>query len=259
MTKYYFLGSLLPELSVGKEPEIGFWEYEQLLTENLTDSDLAKVVTIRNLYDILNIRLFWKSQPLDPMGNYNAKELEEAFATQSMLPAYVFKFMEKYDSVDERLRHFPELISTFFSEETRHGTGFFKEYLVMERELRLILAAFRAKKLNRDISLELQFEHPDDPIVAQILAQKDSPQYEPPEEYQELKSLFNQYGERPLELQKALFEFRLNKIEEKVGQDLFSTNRILAYLAELILIERWRQMDRQKGLEIVDRMLKEIP
>lgn len=259
MTKYYFLGTLLSELRVGEPPEISFREYEQLLKENLTDEDFAKTRTIKNLFDILNIRFYWKGEPLDTLGNYDESELEEAFATQSMLPLYVFKFMSKYESLDERLRHFPEMIATFFSEEIHRASGFFKDYLTLERELRLILVAFRAKKLNRDVYIDLQYENPEDPLIVQILAQKDAPQFEPPVNYQELKSIFNQYSDNPLELQKAMYEFRFKKIEEMLGIDFFSTNRMLAYFVELVLIEKWLQMDNQKGLEIVDRMLKEMP
>lgn len=258
MTKYYFLGTLLPELRVGEPPEIGFRDYELLLKENLSNEDFAKARTLRHLYDILNIRLYWKGEPLDPLGNYDESELEEAFAIQNMLPPYIFDYANKYQSQEERLRHFPELLSIFFSKEIERASGFFKEYLILERELRLVLLAFRAKKLNRDLYIDLQYENPEDPLIAQILAQKDAQSYEPPEKYQELKAIFEQYNNTPLELQKALFEFRIAKIEQMLGLDFFSTDRILAYLFELILIEKWQQMDKQKGLQIVDSMLKEI-
>lgn len=258
MANYYFLGTLLPELRLSEPPEIGFREYEQLLKENLTEKDFARTRIIRFLYDILNLRLYWKGEPLDPLGNLDESGLEEAFATRSMLPQYVFEFADKYESTEERIRRFPELLATFFQEEIRRATGFFKQYFILERELRLVMAAFRAKKLNRDILAELQYEDPEDHIVAQILAQKDALEYEPPEKYEELKAIFEKYGDKPLELQKAMFEFRIQKIEEMLGLEQFSADRILAYLLELILVEKWQHLDKQKGVEIVDSMLKEI-
>ncbi|MBA3817135.1 MAG: DUF2764 family protein [Parachlamydiaceae bacterium] len=255
---YYFLGTLLPELHIGEPPEIGFREYEQLLKENLSDSDFDKTRTIRNLFDILNLRFYWKEEPLNELGNHTESELEEAFATQSMLPSYVFNFMEKYESKSERLQHFPALLSTFFTKEIEDSSGFFKAYLTLERELRLILVAFRAKKLNRDLLIDLQYEDPEEQIIAQMLAQKDAAVYEPPEKYEQLKIIFEKYQNQPLELQKALVEFRFNKIEEMLGLDLFSADRALAYLVELILVEQWQQMDQQEGLKIVDSMLKDI-
>lgn len=258
MMNYYFLGTLLPELHIGEPPEIGFREYERLLKENLSAADFAKTHTIRNIFDIINLRFYWKGEPLDQFGNYIESDLEEAFATRSMLPPYVFDFMEKYEGKSDRLHHFPALLSTFFTKEIEQSSGFFKAFLMLERELRLVLAAFRAKKLKRDIFSELQYEDPEDPIIAQILAQKDAAVYEPPEKYEQLKLIFDKYQNQPLELQKAFIEFRFDKIEEMLGLDFFSADRILAYLVELILVEQWQQTDRQKGLKIVDNMLKDI-
>lgn len=257
MVDYYFLGTLLPDLHIGEIPEIKFRELERLLKENLSEADYAKTATLRNLYDITNLRAYWKGDPLDPTGNYNESELEEALVTRSMLPQYVFSFMDKYEKQEDRLRHFPELLSTFFRDSISRANGFFRYYLTLEREIRLILVAFRAKLLGRDLYAELQYEDPDEEFIAQILAQKDAQTYEPPEKYAELKTLFEKFGDRPIELQKALLEYRFSKIDEKIGIELFSIDRIMAYMAELIMVEHWQQMDKQKGLQIVDSMLKE--
>lgn len=255
MTNYYFLGTQLPDLRIGEAPEIGFSELDQLFKENLSDRDYAKARTIRTLYDIINLRAYWKGEPLDPYGNLSANDLEEALVTRSVLPAYVFEFIDKYETNEERLRHYPELQAVFFREEIKNASGFFRYYLTLERELRLILVAFRAKKLGKDIYKELQYEDPEEDFIAQILAQKDAPSYEPPEKYQDIKVLFEQYYDKPIELHKALIEYRFNKIEEKLGYEPFSLDRILAYMIELIMVEGWQRMDQQKGLEIVDNML----
>ena len=257
MANYYYLGTLLPELHIGEAPEIGFRELDQLLKDNLTSYDYAKTRTLRNLYDISNLRAYWKGEPLDIKGNILSNELEEALVTRSILPGFVFDFMDRYESNEERLRHYPELLAIFFRNAIQNASGFFKYYLTLERELRLVLVAFRAKKLGKDIYSELQYEDPEEDFIAQILAQKDSPVYEPPEKYEEIKTLFEQHYDNPIGLQKALLEYRFNKIEEKLGIELFSIDRVLAYMIELIMVKSWQMMDKEKGLEIVDSMLKE--
>lgn len=257
MANYYFLGTLLPELHIGEAPEIDFNELDQLFKENLSVLDYAKTRTIRNLYDISNLRAYWKGDPLDQNGNFSESQLEEALVTRSMLPQFVFDFMDKYESNEERLHHYPELLAVFFRNAIKNASGFFKSYLSLERELRLVLVAFRAKKVGRDIYQELQYEDPEEEFIAQILAQKDSPSYEPPEKYEEIKTLFERYEDDPIELQKALLEYRFSKIEEKLGIQLFSMDRVLAYMIELIMVEKWQQMDKQKGLKIVESMLKD--
>jgi hypothetical protein len=257
MAAYYFLGTLLPELHIGEAPEIGFSEFDQLLRDNLSTHDYAKTKTIRNLYDISNLRAYWKDEPFDHYGNFTPSELEEALVTRSMLPDFVFNFIDKYESNEERLRHYPELLAIFFRNAISKASGFFEYYLSLERELRLVLVAFRAKKMNRDIFNELQYENPEEDFIAQILAQRDSASYEPPEKYEEIKMLFEQHYDNAVELQKSLLEYRFSKIDEKLGIELFSMDRVLAYMIELIMVERWQQMDKQKGLKIVDSMLKE--
>jgi len=257
MANYYFLGTLLPDLRIGEPPEVGFSELDQLMKDNLTTADYEKTRTLRNLYDISNLRSYWKGEPLDPTGNFNQVELEEALITRTMLPSYVFNFVDKYPTNEERLSHYPELLSNFYKDAISKATGFFKYYLTLEREVRLIMVAFRAKKLGRDIYKELQYEDPEEDLIAQILAQKDAAEYEPPEKYEDIKVLFQQYYDDPLELQKALIDYRFNKIDEKLNIELFSIDRILAYVIEVIMVERWMHMDKQKGLKIVDSMLKE--
>ena len=257
MANYYFLGTILPELHFDQPPEITFRDFQQLMKDNLSLSDYAKTNTIRMFYDIINLRAYWKGEPFDLIGTLDGPEMEEALVTRSMMPSYVFDFLDKYESKEERLRHFTELLSSFFRLELQDATGYMKDYFRLERELRLVLLAFRAKKLGKDLYTELQYENPEEDLVAQILAQKDAPQYEPPEKYEEIKTLLNKNQDNPLELQKALLKYRFNKIEEWLGLDMFSIDRILGYMVELIMVERWQHLDKQKGLEIVESMFKD--
>lgn len=259
MANYYFLGTLLPDLSVDQPPELSFREFEQLLKENLSNSDFAKIQAVRNYYDILNLAAYWKKEPFDPLGNLDEGGMEEAMVTRTMFPPYVFEFLDRYESDSSRLEHFSELLSIFFQYEAGKGgleyKGFLKFYVEMERERRLVLMGLRAKKLNRDLLKELQYENPDEELVAQMLAQKDAPQYEAPDKYQDLVQLYHKYSDEPWQLQKALIEYRMKKVEEYLGLDFFSFDRILAYMIELILLEKWHKLDKQKGKEMIDEML----
>lgn len=257
MTNYYYPNIVLPELHIGERPDINLREFDQLMRDNLIAQDYAKINMLRNFYDIPNLRSYWKEEPLDYLGSLDFSDLEEALATRTMLPDYIFAFLDKYETKEERLEHYPELLATFFHVEIKRASGALKADLILERDLRLILVAFRAKQLGRDLLKELQYEDPEDEIVAQILAQKDAPQYEPPEKYADVKNLLIQYGDDPIALHRALYEYRFNKIEEILELNFFSIDRLLGYMIQLILVERWLHLDKQKGLEIVDSMLEE--
>lgn len=260
MANYYYVGTAIPSLSFDSRPEISLTEFDFLLRDNLTKTDFLKTHVIRNLYDILNLRSFWLGEEIDPWGNLDQNELEDALVSVVGLPDYVYDFLDTYPKLEDRLRQFPRLLSDFFIHSISElPDGFLKEYIKFEREWRLVFAGFRAKKLGRDLSVELQYENPEDDLIAQLLAQKDAKTFMPPEKYDELKIIFDKFSEEPMLLQRALDEYRFNKIDELVGMaDTFSINRLLAYMAQLIIVQKWFELDKTKGIQIVDTIVKEL-
>lgn len=257
-TNYYFLASILPPLQIGQPPEISDLELQNLTQVNVTHrSDWEKVWGFRLYYDIQNIRSLWREEPLNIHGNYDENELEEQLLVKSGFPGYVFDYLEAHETDGDRLRHFSFLLSSYFNEEIAKSSGFLKKYYSFERDLRLVLLGLRAKRLGWNLMNELQYEDPHDDLVAQMIAQKDSPDYEPPEEYADIKALFAEHAHDPLQLYQLIGEFRFQKINELLAIDLFSIDRIIAYIAQLIIVEKWVELDKKKGMEIVDTIVKE--
>ena len=217
--------------------------------------DQTKV--LRRYFDILNVRAYLKNEPLDPFGNLDKNDLEEALlGNSSFFPFYVSKYLEQYENKEDRIFHFPELIAAFFRNEVEQSQGFLKRYLELERNLRLVLTAYRAKELGRDIAKELQFEDPDEDIIVQLLSQKDSKTFDTPPEFEDLKPILEENYSTPLALHKALTEYRFKKMDEMSGFDIFSFDRILAYLASFFLVEKWMSLNKEQGLQIVDNIIK---
>lgn len=266
MRKYYFVASLLPPLRIGTPSDISFSDFIFACEVNLRKNDLRKVHVLRRYYDLQNLRiLLGKAQveeeidkELDYRGNLDENDLEEAIMAQTGFPQYVYDFLDKYDDQKERLAYFPALIAEYFSYEAAQADGFLHSYLIFEREWRLVLAGFRAKKMGRDLSAELQFENADDDLVRQMLAQRDAETFEPPDRYRDLKEIFVEYGDDPLTLHQALCEYRFAKIEEMLGTDMFSIDRILGYMAQLIMVLKWVELDKKKGLQIVEAIVKDV-
>ncbi len=255
--QYYFVGTALPSLHIGEKPEISWEGLQRLLRDNLTRQDYEKTKVLRRYFDILNMRAFLKNEPLDPFGNLNKNDIEEALLGESgLFPPYVMNYFDQYESKEDRIYHFPELIAAFFREEVDINSGFLNQYLNFERNLRLILTAYRAKQLNRDITKELQFEDPDENIIVQLLSQKDAKTFEPPEEFEDLKAILDDNYLSPLALHKALNEYRFKKLEDMGGLDVFSIERILSYLSRFFILEKWTALDKEQGLQIVDNIVK---
>lgn len=243
---YYFLLSAFPPLTLGIPPSISFREVKDLLILNLSPEDMEQVVILLRPIDLYNVRALWLGEPLDDRGNFMAKDLEEVLLVRDALPPYLDEFLDRYESTQDRLRYFSSLFTSLYRNE--RPKGFLFEYYQFERELRLCLAALRGKKMGRDLIYELQFEDPTDPLIAEILVQKDSAEYTPPREFEDLKALFLENSSDPRKLDRAILEYRFRKMEEMEQNQDFSINRVLAYIARLMLAESLA-VDGEKGKE----------
>ncbi|MBI5345918.1 MAG: DUF2764 family protein [Chlamydiae bacterium] len=253
MKKYYFVLCSLPELFIEGELPVSFDSFQGMLQINLKKNDLKQSILMRKYIDILNLRLFWQNKMIDPRGNLTARGLEEESLTGEFLPSFVVEFVNLYEELQDKLKHFPSLLSQFFlSVLSENKKGFLSDFFKMERETGLVLTAIRSKTLRRDIVKELQYEDPKDDFVAYILAQKDMEDFEPPMEYRSLKELYNKHYLDPKELNKAFAKYKFDKIDKMMKKKIFTIDEILGYQAKLMMVENFNKLDKNKGREIID-------
>jgi len=255
MTKYYFVTTFLPDLKIGAAPDLSSTELEFLLKMNLSPDDYKKVTLLRRLNELENLRHFWRDEELEQNGNFTRKEIEDNLLQRENYPRYVFEYLDRYESKKARLDHFPELLREFFRYEKKKEDGFVQCYLNFEWKWRMVFTALRASHLGRDLEKEFANEDPEDPFIQTILDQKTANTYTPPDEFLPLKAMYEENKELPLELNLALAEWRFNKIEEMVGWHTFDVSRILGFVAQLDICEKWLQLDRKKGLEFVNKLV----
>lgn len=257
MTNYYFLTSMLPPIEIGHRPGIHFEELVEILKEHFSEKDFRKLTVMRQFIDLENLRSHLKEEAIDPRGNLSKEGIEETLLHREGYPEYVHEFLEKYSFEEDLLYRFPLLFARYFQKEIPKAKGFLHSYLDFERKWRLVMVGFRAKNLDRDVSSELQYEDSSDIFVAQILAQKDAKNFEPPFGYEDLKILFEDKMENPWAIHKALCEYRLKKIMDLEEGELFSADRVLGYIARLMIVEKWLELDYEEGKVIVKNMVKE--
>lgn len=250
MTNYYFLTALLPELEIGKKVEISFQDLKHLFFVNLSDRDLEKVKKVSLYTDIKNLKAFFRSKPLDPKGNLSEKELEEAILLSADLPEYIFDFLQTYMENESRITYFASLFTAFFDDIASKEDGFIFSYFQFEKKCRSILSVLRAKKANKDLVKELQFEDATDPMIAEMLAGKDRPEYDPPADYRKLKEIFDANYLEPKKLLKEYLLFQFQKIEELIEMEVFTIDALLAYLVKWIIVDLWYAIDNNK--EFID-------
>lgn len=252
MANNYFLAASLPPLVLGERPDITFDELIWRIGMNLKGEDLKKTQVFRRWIDLNNIRALYLEDSIDPRGNLSEKELDQALLLKDDLPEYVFDFLDQFETVQQKLHYFPGLLSAYFREEQAQEKGFLQHYLEFEWSWRLVLMAIQAKEIGRDVARELQFEDLKDPLVIHILAQKDMPSYEPPMEFVSLKEKYLACGPDPWQQFKEIMSWRFKQIENLIQKPLFSIDWILSYMAQLLIIEEWNDLDRAKGEVILE-------
>lgn len=256
MSHYYYLGCALPPLSFEKEVEITLEELHVMLKMNLSEADLQKLSSLKLEEDLKNLKAIWLEKAIDPYGNYNEIELEEALLAKEDFPEFVIQFLDQYESNKERAKYFSSLMADFYRYAIDNFYGFLSEYFQFEKELRLTLTALRAKAFHQDLTKELQFEDLQDPFVAYLLAQKDAETLEVDSKYAQVKELFQKYLEEPKELAKALLQYRFYAIEEIKKRHFFAIDEILSYYIQLRMIESWQKL--QSGDEnLLNQIVRE--
>lgn len=251
---YYFLANSLPPLKIGTEPELDFFDFLHLVETNCYKEDIEKSRVIRRFYDMQNLRAFWLEEKHDLRGNLGRDEIDEALLTGEGLPEYAQDFLDSYDGKEKYLSAFARLIASYYNCESEGREGFLAEYLQFERDWRLAFCAYRTKKMGGDLSFELRFEDPYNPLVTQLMAQKDAKTFEPPEGFEELRKVFS--IEDPYEMHKELCVYRMNKVDQMTEGDLFSFDFILSYMTKLILVEKWFELDKAQGNQIMESIIR---
>lgn len=255
---YFFLGSVLPPLKLGSKPKLQFEELVVLLEDNMRPIDFKKIGKIRSFIDLTNVKRLLQKVSLDPRGNMTGKQLNEALTTKDNFPDYLYEYLAKYDQSADQMRHFSEVLVRFFREMEHTEKGFLSFYFNFEREWRLLMIGFRSKKLKCDLTKELQYEDFHDPIVAYLLAQKDSSQFEFPFEYYEFNEQLKQANDHPMEQYKVLAHYRFKRFLDRVQDQPFSVDYALGYFVQYILAQDWNRLNDQQGNEKLNRIVKEL-
>jgi hypothetical protein len=257
MSNYYFLKIFLPPLQLETKLEVDFEELKSLLKRNLNAQDYAATVVIRRYYDLENLRALWLGQEHDGYGNLGSLELEEAAMHLDKLPGYGNDFLEEHSDTSKRLQHFGELIARYYRHEIHAAKGFLKKYLQFEWLLRLVQTVLRAQYLHRDLKAEWPSGISDMPMQADFMEHEDVWNLPQLSGLEPLKSIHAAYGNRPLELHRALIDYRFHMIDTLVNHGPFAIDHILAYMIKLILAEKWQALDPAKGISTIEAYVKE--
>lgn len=264
MTQYCFLSLFfLPQIPESR-PVYSFEDLDDLLRLNLSDKDFEHYVILKRFFDFNNFAFFWAGKPItQSFGTVTQKNVESMLHLQQWSDDCEFEdffkdFLLQYKTSQERLDNFSCLVGEFLGYYQNSSSEFLRTYFTFKQNLRVILAGFRARVLQLDVSYILRNEDSSDPIVLQVLMQKDSPHYELPREFADLSSVLEDYGHLPHTLNRTLSLYEFHKIEEMYRDKYFDADAVLAKIATYLLAIHNSVASVEKGRNIINSMERAI-
>lgn len=254
MNRIYFLATSLPSLHMNQPPEMGFDELQFMMSEHFSAFSMDKVKNLRMLTDIDNLLHFLNDESLDPRGNLTEAELEEAITHEMFFPEFVYDFLVKYSTKEDRVLHFDQLYKAFFDEKIDNESGFVRDYYLFERNLRLVLAAHRALKMGEDLVEVFKEQDLQDSFVMELLTQKDQKQLQFPMEFADLQNQLAR-SQTPIEDYQAVEGFRLEAYERLVMDKEFTVDYVLSYLMRLMIVENSCRFDDHAAHAVFEELI----
>lgn len=253
----FFITGYLPPLEFNVKPSINLKELTELLEMNLPRSSLEKLKVLKLWIDLSNLEKMILGGSLDTRGNYTKEALVSFLQSEEELPEYVFTFFSAFESLEERKRFFPKLLTTYFREEEKKAKGFLKKFLKFEHEYHIIMMGIRAKRFKKDAEKELIFEDHDNPFVRYVLQQRGSPgKFIFPFEYLDLEKLIEGAGPNPTKQYLALGQYRFDYYDQGLEGKPFSLETILAYFMKLWILEDLFTLNQEKGETLLENLVE---
>jgi hypothetical protein len=253
----YFIVSSLPSLEFGSKPDISSEQLFSLFDLNLDKKGEEMIKSMRLWIDLSNIQRLLTNKEFDQRGSLVRVALENLLEEAYGLPEYVFEFFATFETDDLRKWNFPWLIAKYFEEEEQKWNGTMGKFIRFEHEWRVLLTAYRAKRMGRNIQKELRFENEANLMVRTALLQSEgSGRFIFPYEYQDLEKELLSVGPNPLKQNEIIAKYRYNFYTEYTHEDPFSATSVVAYMMRLWILEEYFALRQEMGEQILNNLME---
>lgn len=257
---YYYLISSLEELSLenNKLPTSNI-ELINFCTEELSTVDLTELKKIYLFNDIRNC-IYHKDENFTYLlpSYYTEEEFKDNLKdtdTFFIFLAEYFYYKKNEKRLFPELGEIDEIVMLLYKYLNDFTEGFIKEYFLFELELQNITSALSLR------SNDLSFSNkviPADEIAEKIL-KSNANDLGLSGTVSYIDELVEVYKTNDLiKIEKAIESIRWKWLEEMLGFDYFSNKAVFVYAIKLISIERWANMNDQKGEEILNGLIEKI-
>jgi hypothetical protein len=265
---YYCLVAGFPDLIPDdKKLHFSSVELRNYLREEIhpADFELVKLFYLPWDHENLISLLFDSEFEWDERGNYSREKLEEfvdkkqfELINPSEFPAYFIDFIEFYHDDEEE---FPKIAAVKFLTEgwykTLAGSGnkFVEEFGEFKQNMANIMLALNGRK--HDIPFEEAIIGDDE--VTHALKRSRARDFGLASEIDDIETIVQIFEienilDRELKLDNHTWQF----IDEIIFFNYFTIEKVLGLVQKLFIVERWFELDKEKGQQIFNQLLEEL-
>ena len=266
MAKYYYLVSSLADLILdGNRRSPGQRKVFMFCREEMAPRDFEQVRKLFLFNDIKNAVFLYFNQKQKQEDYITPAYYDEATFNENLKDTDQFlPFLRRfYEQKKSGIRAYPELpetdeLTSFFYEDLESLTepGFLRDYFQFELNLRNITTAMALRKNEMPLAGKLI---PCGSANETIGKNETAADFGLAAEFPYVNRLIAlSQRSQLLDFEKALEDLRWKWLDERLGDDYFSTETILAYFVKLSSVDRWESLSQEKGEELFNGIVNTI-
>nr|NQU93986.1 DUF2764 family protein [Bacteroidota bacterium] len=259
---YYYLVAGLPDLLLDEgRVKISLPEMKAFFADHVQSEDNNLITMLFRKYDNKNLMnlLLKNDEKFDDRGNYTFDFLEEQIKEPDarVLP-YLMQFINNFK---QGIREFPDI-----SLENELETLFYQYLLTLDNpflkswfDLKLNIANVAAALNCREHKMPSENELIGDNAVVQGIIRSNARDFGLMQDFPEIEKILHAWeGETMLDREKSLDLMRWQWIDDATFFNYFSIERILGFLLQLEMVERWMLLGDQEGEEMFRKLLNTL-
>lgn len=258
---YYYLVAGLPDILLD-ERKIHFTltELKEELKFHLHPKDYQLVEYLFLQYDNINFLniLLKKEAEFNTLGNFSESFLTDEIKEPEHLPAYMMKFLEAYregNPVYPNLSFENQLTWLYFDEMLALKNKFLVDWFTALRNVNNILAIYNSRKFGLNIENQMIGDY-ELTQAARKTAAKDFGLSNEFNYIDEIIGIFENPNILEQEISIDLLKWKYLNILNTFNY--FTIERILAFIIEFIMVDRWSKLDAEKSGKMFKKMLNEL-
>jgi len=259
---YHYLVAGLPELLLDEgRSKATMIELKSEFQHNLDSYDFNLVKYLFLKYDNSNLLNLLKkgSFEFDPRGNFSQDTLEEQIKERTgLLPVYLNDFIEDF-LADQRqnieMSWENVLEDYFYKYLTTNDNAFLRDWFTFQLNMKNVLAAL----VCRQFGLQMENQLIGNSDLIENLLRSNARDFGIAQDFPEIEKIFAAWESNTLlQREKALDMINWLWIEEQTFFHYFTIEKLIGFLLQFALVERWMELDREEGEKMFNLLLDQL-